>query len=741
MSFLRFWWLSFALIFSLLLGSGLGAKEVKKGQESEDSTPSTSTAADEEFSSEYSREMMLGGLLKGALETMHLAKIKLNDDTSKKAFLEFIKKLDYGKQFLLQSDLQKLEKYRTQMDDALISGKLGVVNEAFELLDNRYKMIKTYIFQRLKKPFNFKNEDTLETDPDKRDFVKTEEELKSYWEKVLQLELLGRYADARAEQEHPEDAQKDRRGRRKAVKKKAKKGKKLSEAQLLAKALEEVTKNYEKIFSRLEEQNKKRDYQLDKFYNSITEVFDPHTYYMIPDEKDDFDIDMSGKLEGIGALLREDGPYIKVEEVIPGSVAWKSKKLDKDDVILKVGQGNSEPVDIVNMRIQDAVKLIRGKKGTIVKLTVKKPDGMISVVELKRDVVSLEDAYVKATVIEMKDSPYKVGYVTLPKFYRDFANRNGRNCTDDMRKALEDLNKQGVSALILDLRNNGGGALIDANMMSGLFIPKGPIVQVKAHTGSVEVLKDDDASVVFDKPMITMVNANSASASEIVAAALQDYGRSLIVGGDHTHGKGTVQQVVDFDSVIPPIAKVYSPFGALKITIQKFYRITGGSTQYKGVTPDIVLPDPMSVLEKGERFLDYSLPWGQVSPVPFDSWKKFTYDKKDLEKKSEARVKKSEKFKHIYASVDWYKQRKDATVRPLSLEKFWEEREMIRLKSKEFEDMKADPNLKVSSTVKLSKAEDKERFNRLAEALQKDPYVEESVNILQDELNDLKKSQ
>jgi carboxyl-terminal processing protease len=703
-----------------------------------------STSARDEFTSEYSREMMLGGLLKGALETMHLAKLKLDDDTSQKAFLEFIKKLDYGKQFLLLSDVRELEKYRKEMDDAIMTGKLSMVNEAFETLDKRYKSIKTYVLDRLKKPFDYKMVGTLETDPDKREFLKTEEELKSFWEKMLVLEIMGRYADAKEEQDFPDDSKKGRRSKTEKEKAKEKKERskkkvtKLSQDQLLKKAVEEVTKNYEKIFSRLETQNKKRDYQLDKFYNSITQVFDPHTYYMIPEEKDDFDIDMSGKLEGIGALLKEDGPYIKVEEIIPGSVAWKSKQLDKDDIILKVGQGMDIPVDIVNMRIQDAVKLIRGKKGTLVKLTVKKPDGLVTIVELRRDVVSLEEAYVKSTILQRKDSPYKIGYVTLPKFYRDFGNRNGRNCTDDMRKALVDLNKQGVNALILDLRNNGGGALIDANMMSGLFIDQGPIVQVKASTGSVEVLKDDDAEIVFDKPMITMVNSNSASASEIVAAALQDYGRSLVIGGDHTHGKGTVQQVVDFDSVIPPIAKVYSPFGALKITIQKFYRITGGSTQYKGVTPDLILPDPMSVLEKGERFLDYSLPWGQVSPVEFNAWKKFTYDKKSLQQKSQERIKKNDKFKQIISSVEWYKERKDATVRPLSLEKFWGEREMIRLKSKEFEDVKPDSNIKVVSPLKLSKAEDKERFDRLAEALQKDAYVEESMNVLADVLSVVK---
>lgn len=678
------------------------------------------------------RELMLGGFLKSALENMHLAKMKIDNEASYKALKEFIKKLDYGKQYLLKSDIEEFERNGTVLDDELESGKLDFMEKAFDRLKQREEAVKKFALIRLKEKFDFSTDVKLETDPEKRSFVKNEQELKDLWEKILKYEILTQYADYKQEQED-EANNKDKKKQAKSGK-----NKKLNHEQLLSKSLEEVNKRYTKMFDRKD--NRKRDFMLDKFYNSFTSIFDPHTYYLIPEEKDGFDIDMSGKLEGIGALLREDGIYIKVEDVIPGSPSWKSKQIHKDDLILKVGQGNKEAVDVVNLGVQEAVKLIRGKKGTEVRLTVKKADGIIKEVKLIRDVVELEESYAKTVKVQKKDVKGNYGYISLPKFYRDFNNRNGRNCTDDIRAAVEQLNKSNVDGLILDLRNNGGGALIDASMMSGLFIKQGPIVQVKASTGSVEVLEDKDPNVQFNKPMIVLVNNNSASASEIVAAALQDYGRAIIVGGEHTHGKGTVQQVVDLDSYVPPISRAYTPFGALKITVQKFYRINGSSTQYKGVTPDIILPDVMSVLEKGERFLDYSLPWGQVAAVEFKPWTEFSFDKDKLSSNSSDRVKKSPRFKKIFDSIDWYKVRKDETSKSLEMTKYLADRDTILKKSKEFEESpEANKSLVVQSLTKEKKEEDKERFKKLVESIQKDPVIDESINILQDMLGQVAK--
>lgn len=673
------------------------------------------------------RELMLGGFLKSALENMHLAKMKIDNEASYKALKEFIKKLDYGKQYLLKSDIEEFERSGTVLDDELESGKLDFMEKAFNRLKEREENVKKFVLVRLKEKFEFNTETTLETDPEKRSYVKNEQELKDLWEKILKYEILSEYADLKQEQED------DTKSKGKTKKLLNAKTKKLNPEQLLVKSTEEVVKRYTKIFDRKDA--RKRDFMLDKFYNSFTSIFDPHTYYLIPEEKDGFDIDMSGKLEGIGALLREDGIYIKVEDVIPGSPSWKSKQIHKDDLILKVGQGKKEAVDVVNLGVQEAVKLIRGKKGTEVRLTVKKADGLVKEVSLIRDVVELEESYAKTVKIQKKDSKTNYGYISLPKFYRDFNNRNGRNCTDDIRAAIQQLNKANVDGLILDLRNNGGGALIDASMMSGLFIKQGPIVQVKASTGSVEVLEDKDPLTQFNKPMIVLVNNNSASASEIVAAALQDYDRAIIVGGEHTHGKGTVQQVVDLDSYVPPISRNYSPFGAIKITVQKFYRVNGSSTQYKGVTPDIILPDVMSVLEKGERFLDYSLPWGQVAAVDFKPWTEFSFDKKKLSSNSSERVKKSPRFKKIYDSIDWYKVRKDETLKSLKFESYLAERDLILKKSKEFEELpEANKSVVVESLIKEKKEEDKERFIKLEETIQKDPFIDESINILDDML-------
>jgi len=428
----------------------------------------------------------------------------------------------------------------------LVSGNLEILDVSSELMNKRLGQIEKHVEELLKKPLNYTKKDSLETDPKKRSFLKTEKDLYAHWERLMKYEVLGRIVDLREEQN---GLATDDKGK----KKKPKTEKKLSEKEIEKEARDKVAKSYKKIFSRLA--NEKRSDKLDKFYNSVTKVFDPHTNYLVPEEKEDFDIDMSGKLEGIGAILREENSYIKVERIVPGSASWKTKELEAEDIILKVGQGKDEPVDVVDMSLRDAVKLIRGKKGTEVRLTIKKPNGLIKVVPIVRDVVEIEESYAKGVLLELAPNKTKIGYITIPKFYRDFNDRNGRNVTDDTRKEIERLNKEGAEGLILDLRNNGGGALEDARMISGLFIEKGPIVQVKAHTGAVDVLADTDPKIDFKKPVVVLINRFSASASEIVAAALQDYDRAVIVGGEFSHGKGTVQAVVDLDGYVSPMAK------------------------------------------------------------------------------------------------------------------------------------------------------------------------------------------
>ena len=670
----------------------------------------------------YTREMVLGTILKGSLESMHLSNKEIDDALSENAFKVFLERLDYGKQFLLEEDVKKLEKDRRRFDDMLISGDLSILETSAQLMNKRIGAIEKYVEKLLDKPLDYKKKEQIETDPKKRAFLKTEKDLFAHWERLMKYEVLNRMVDLKEEQN---GLATDEKGN----KKKPTTDKKLTDVEIEKEARSKVLKSYKKVFSRLV--NEKRSDKLDKFYNSITKVFDPHTNYLVPEEKEDFDIDMSGKLEGIGAILREDNSYIKVERIVPGSASAKTKEVDAEDIILKVGQGSDEPVDVVDMSLRDAVKMIRGKKGTEVRLTIKKPNGLIKVVPIIRDVVEIEESYAKGTILELGTTKLKVGYINIPKFYRDFNDRNGRNVTDDTRREIERLNKENVEGLILDLRNNGGGALEDAKMISGLFIEKGPIVQVKASTQGVDVLADTDSKVDFKKPVIVLINRFSASASEIVAAALQDYQRAVIVGGEFSHGKGTVQAVVDLDNYVSPMAKSYSPLGALKITIQKFYRVNGSSTQYKGVTPDIILPDQFSTLESGEKFLDYSIPWGEVKPVKFEKWKN-KYDMTKLKSNSLNRVKKSEKFKHIMDSISWYKEQKTKTKRSLVEADFEKERKDIREKNDVF---KKEEESKVVVVKDLSPSKEKaaqEKFEEFAKTLRKDPVIEESLGIMQD---------
>lgn len=678
----------------------------------------------------YTREMVLGNILKGALENMHLSNKQIDNALSANAFKVYLERLDYGKQFLLQSDVKELEKFKASFDDMVISGDLTVLEKSSELMNKRIGQIEKHIEKYLSSPLDYKKKETLETDPKKRNFLISEKELFAHWERLMKFEVESRIVDTKDEQA---GLALDEKGN----KKKPTSDKKLTDAEIEKDAREKVTKSYKKIFSRLV--NEKRSDKLDKFYNSITKVFDPHTNYLVPEEKEDFDIDMSGKLEGIGAILREDNSYIKVERIVPGSASWKTKEVEAEDTILKVAQGKDEPVDVVDMSLRDAVKLIRGKKGTEVRLTIKKPNGLIKVVPITRDVVEIEESYVKGTVLELAPSKTKIGYINIPKFYRDFNDRAGRNVTDDTRKEIERLNKEGVEGVIVDLRNNGGGALEDARMISGLFIEKGPIVQVKAHTGAVDVLTDTDSTIDFSKPTIVLINRFSASASEIVAAALQDYNRAVIVGGEFSHGKGTVQAVVDLDGYVSPMAKSYSPLGALKITIQKFYRVNGSSTQYKGVTPDIILPDQFSHLESGEKFLDYSIPWGEVKAVKFDKWKNSKFDIKALKAKSADRVKKSEKFKHILDSMKWYKTQKENTKRSLAQIDFEKERKDIREKTDVFKKEQENTNLVVKDLSGTKDKAQQEKFEEFAKTLKKDAVIEESMGIMEDMLKNGKK--
>ncbi len=501
-----------------------------------------------------SRNKLIGYILSKQLPVIHFSDKVMTDSLAFAAFDLYLKQLDYQKRFLLQSDVDKLSVFAPAIDNNLLKGTIVLPDVGYEILTSRIQEVEKMTQELLVAGFDYDRDESFETDPDKLKYAVSSTDLRERWRKILKSQIISRYLDLVEEQE------------------KNKEEKKKSDKELWTEAEEKIVKRNLNFFNRMHQETGQDHY--DRYFNAITRAFDPHTNYMPPAGKEDFDIHMRGSLEGIGALLREEDGYIKVVRIIPGSASARQGKLQAEDIILRVGQGAEEPVEITDMRLREAVRLIRGPKGTEVRLTVKKPDGVKEVIAIQRDVVQIEETFVKSLLLESLDGK-KVGYVMIPSFYRDFEKtRNGggaRNSTDDARDAINGLKKEGISSLILDLRNNGGGSLMDAVDTTGLFIKEGPVVLVKDSYGNKRVLSDDDSSISWDGPLLVLVNQFSASASEILAAALQDYGRAVIVGGAHTHGKGTVQTLIDMNDNIPLLhLKKYDDLGALKVTIQKF---------------------------------------------------------------------------------------------------------------------------------------------------------------------------
>lgn len=719
--------------FLIVLSTQSYAQLMSKEKEDEKSSKLIGTITPEFNPSP--REMVLGKILKRWLTSFHYLKKDIDDDLSKKAFKLYLERLDYGKQFLLEKDVEALEKYEKRMDDEFETGNLTIIALSNRILKERIAAVKKHVLEFLDSDIPFDSKEKYQTDPKKRDYVENMKELEKRWERALTYEALIQYLELKDEQEEEfnpkkkDEKDKKKKTAKKDKKKKKEKKKKLSDKELKEKAREKVKKRYAKVFKRLEEE--KKDDRLDKFYNSVTRVFDPHTHYLMPEEKEDFDIDMKGKLQGIGALLREEGSFIKVERIIPGSASWKGKELEAGDVILAVGQADGEPVDIVDMSIRDAVKLIRGEKGTEVRLTVKKQSGENQIISIIRDVVVLEESYVKGAKLQLKDKDFKVGYINVPKFYRDFDDDKARNCSDDVKNELLKFKKDNkVKGIILDLRGNGGGALKDAAVMSGLFIEDGPIVQVKNSSGEKEKYEDEDEEIYNSQPLIVLVDRFSASASEIVAAAMQDYGRAVIVGSSKkTHGKGTVQAIID--NIGKRMGVSLGDLGAIKITIQMFFRVNGGSTQFKGVVPDIILPDQYEYFESGEESLDYAIPYQTVKAVKYEKWDKNLRIGK-LRSASEKRVKENKFFKKITDSVKFYTQRKEDTVRSLNIDEMIAFKKETKEKAEEFKIKEEIGTFSVESDFKKRDEVEQERAKEFEEGLAKDPVLEETLNIMTD---------
>jgi carboxyl-terminal processing protease len=651
------------------------------------------------------RAKLLGFILSQHLVRHHYSHKSIDDTLSRAAFDLYIKQLDAQKRFLLRTDLQQLKAYEAYIDNEIRRGTIHLPLHAAELLQQRLTELARLVDELLQQPLDFEQTRQIETDPKKLDFCATPADLRARWHDILTYQVANSFLDLQEEAqkaaerpENPEPLPDD--------------------ATLERQAREKVAKRYRHLFARMAKEQL-QDY-FDRYLDAIARAYDPHSLYLPPEQKEDFDIHMRGSLEGIGALLREDEGYIKVVSLIPGGAAQRQGQLESEDIILKVAEGNREPVDISDTRIRDAVSLIRGPKGSTVRLHIRKPDGSRRTIAIVRDTVQIKETFARAALLEMPDGS-RYGYLKIPSFYRDFTNgkKTARNVTDDVRRELAKLLTKGIGGLVLDLRNNGGGSLTDAVDTTGLFIDQGPVVQIRDSEQKVEVLADEEPGSIYDGPLIVLVNKFSASASEILAGALQDYGRAIVLGSRHTHGKGTVQAVIDLDSNLPlRNMEKYKPLGALKITVQKFYRVSGASTQYRGIEADIVLPDRFEAIKSGERHMDYSLPWDTIAATDYQPLTA-SFNLEQLQAASARRIATNPEFIRIAEQAERARRRLDDSRRSLQLADIRAER--LELKDA-VDEMDQDQE----------KEDSPQDDAALQEALAKDAYVQESLHLLQD---------
>ncbi len=690
---------SFIAVFAGLLLLGVGSSSAGMSRDPE--------------SFEVNRQRLLSYLLSQQLTQNHYRDLSLDDQFSVAAFDLYIQQLDSQKRFLLQKDLDHLRAYEQQIDDEVLSGYLNLPKVSAVLHQKRIDEAEVLVREIMAEGFNLRRKESFETDSEKVEYCLDRRELRERWRKTLKYQVLTRYLELLEEQgkvlsntaSMPEGYKVDK--------------------ELLDTAGDRVLKSIEQLLSRLRKITQ-REY-VDRYFDAVCRAFDPHTNYLAPAEEEEFEISMKGSLEGIGATLQQDDGYIKVVSIVPGSPAFRQGQLEAEDIILKVAEGGAEAIDIVDSRLRDAVRLIRGKKGTEVRLTVRKPTGIQQVIPIIRDVVQIQESFVRSTLLEgPADLQGRFGYIRIPTFYRDFFDNDKdntpRNCTDDVQAALEKLSGSNIDGLVVDLRNNGGGALTDAVQIAGLFIKQGPIVQIRDSNGRISVLEDKDPVVAFDGPLIVLVNRFSASASEILAAALQDYRRALVVGDHATHGKGTVQTVLNLDRALPPGSMdQYRPLGAMKLTLQKFYRVSGGSTQVQGVEPDLLLPDPLPYVQSGERYTDFALPWDTIAPVSFTPWQTTSFDIDMLRDASQKRLSESPRFKILTGMRERNNERGAMTERSLDLKDLW--RELSEFKKAQNAEATVNTDKQVQGDLI-----DEDWLNQI----EKDLFVGEAMHILAD---------
>ncbi len=657
------------------------------------------------------KDKLLIELITFVLERGHFDPKTIDDNFSENVFMDFINEVDPQKRYFYASDIEDFEKYKLKLDEQIKKQDISFFNIVHNRLMKRMEEAKKIYAAVLEDPFDYSKDETINVDFEDSPYVKNKKEMMEKWRKQLKFSTLSGYDDRVEDNEKAED--------------------KKSLAALEAEARKATLNTLNEYFDIISDLERKDWFSI--YINAIVQEFDPHTFYFAPEDKDRFDMRMSGKFEGIGARLQKKDGNIKIVEVISGGPTWRENLLDVGDTILKVAQGTEEAVEITGMRLDDAVKLIKGPKGTEVVLTVKRVDGNVEEVSIIRDVVELEEAYARSSMVTKGDR--KFGLINLPQFYIDFKNPEEVNAAADVKREIERLKAQGMEGLVLDLRNNGGGSLATVVDMAGLFIKNGPIVQVKSVGERQEVLKDRDESITWNGPLVILVNELSASASEILAAAMQDYKRAIIIGSKQTYGKGTVQNVYDLNQFIR--SNTEGDVGALKVTTQKFYRVNGGSTQLEGVESDIVIADRYSYIDIGEKDQDNPLPWDKINPARIEAWDGYI-DYQGTITNSKQRMSQNEYIKLIEENAKWLKTQSDNRTYTLNYDKYKEE---IAQDEAYLERFKVLENYKNSlSFESLPYEEDlfqtdtilKEKRVRWHKTLSQDVYVEEAINVLQD---------
>ena len=658
-------------------------------------------------------------LITYVLDQAHYLDKEINDEFSEKVFDTFLENLDPYKRYFYVSDIEEFSKYKYLIDDSFKNPNL----DFFELVYSRYtkRMLESEkIFNDiLSKPFDFNKNEVCECDFEELDYVKTKDQLFDRWRKLLKIYVIENYHN-----EIEDDLRKSKEDSDFILR---------NPVLIEKKTRETLKETMQQNYAFISEEMQRSDW-FSVYINSFVSQYDPNTSYLDPESKDRFDVDMSGNYAGIGARLQKKIDKVEITEVISGGPAWRDNILEKGDAILKVRQDKQEEsVSILNMRLSEAVKLIKGKKGTKVHLTVKKVDGSISEVTVKRDIVQLEETYIKSSIVEKGNNSY--GVINIPKFYIDFDNQNNRDAAKDLRTEIIRLKEQGMKGLVIDLRNNGGGALKTVVDMAGMFIKNGPVVQVKYYDKEKQVLSDRDRSILWTGPLVILVNEGSASASEILAAAMQDYKRAIIIGGNQTWGKGTVQNVFPLNRMVR--GNTNGDLGALRYTTQKYYRINGGSVQLEGVKSDINVPFRYKYLDYGEKDSENPLKWDEIDKVNYTIWES-NFDFDLAISKSKERMSNNEYLKLVDENARWIKKVRDDKLINLNYDKFKIELEKNSSETKKFKalnDFSMNYNFR-SLPYELDLIEKdsvlgikRERWHK---SLNKDFYIDEALNVLSD---------